>query len=85
MVHVWKELRDCMSSVNRNVVLRKAHLVNGAHLKTIMAGKGGLSAGLFLENEIKNYRMPLTTGAQRSHCGSETITGTLYFISHAFI
>lgn len=33
-----KEMRDCMSGVNRNVVLRKAHLVNGAHLKTIMAG-----------------------------------------------
>lgn len=33
-----KGMRDCMSGVNRNVVLRKAHLVNGAHLKTIMAG-----------------------------------------------
>lgn len=31
------ELRDCMSGVNGNVVLGKAHLVNGAHLKTIMA------------------------------------------------
>lgn len=39
-----------MGAVNRNVVLRKARLVNGAHLKTIMAGSGGLSAGLFLEN-----------------------------------
>lgn len=32
-----KEKRDYMSGVNGNVVLQKAHLVNGAYLKTIMA------------------------------------------------
>lgn len=34
---LFGELRDCVSGVNGNVVHGKTHLVNGAHLKTIMA------------------------------------------------